>query len=155
MTRQPPAAEAVGQGRASFARRAAVGAKRRALTGDGAEGTPPLPPRGAEPLLSIGSPSVTSGCSTATFQTRFSLSCLIPLWFPHSNLKLLYSTRSGVTCHLPSDAKQRGFLRVSTAHMEAPDAARPPPKRRPWYLWIVRTEFIQPCLKLFISVHWK
>jgi hypothetical protein len=31
----------VGQGRASFARRAAVGAQRRALTGDGAEGIRP------------------------------------------------------------------------------------------------------------------
>jgi hypothetical protein len=35
----------VGQGRASSARRVAVGAKRRALTDDGEEGTPPQMPR--------------------------------------------------------------------------------------------------------------
>ncbi len=39
-----------------------------------------------------------------------SLNCLIPLWFPHSNPRLPYSTLSGVTCHPQPDAKQRGLL---------------------------------------------
>ena len=39
----------------------------------------------------------------------FSLSCLILLWFPHSNLKLLYSIHSGVTCRHTPDAKQRAL----------------------------------------------
>lgn len=83
----------VGQGRASLARRIAVGAQRRALTDAGAEGIPPQMPVGLcfqqFPLRDL------QGSSIATFQTRFSLSYLIPLWFPHSNLKLLRSSHSG------------------------------------------------------------
>jgi len=52
------------------------------------------------------------GCSIATSQPRFSLSCLIPLWFPHSNLRLLYSSRSGVTCHPNPDAVGGALLRM-------------------------------------------
>lgn len=29
--------------------------------------------------------------------------------FPKRNFRLLYSTRSGVVCPYPADAKQRGF----------------------------------------------
>ena len=52
----------------------AVGAKRRALTDDGAEG---IRPQMLRPLLSIGSSAVTSGCCIATFQIRFSPNRLI------------------------------------------------------------------------------
>lgn len=47
----------VGQGRASSARRVAVGAQRRALTDDGAEG---IRLRRSRALFCDGSPSVTS-----------------------------------------------------------------------------------------------
>jgi hypothetical protein len=47
----------VGQGRAFFARRAAVGAQRRALTDDGAEG---IPPRTPDPVFSASSRAATA-----------------------------------------------------------------------------------------------
>jgi hypothetical protein len=64
----------VGQGRASFS--AFIGAKRRALTDDGAEGTPrdrPTHPFGLRPLLSTSSPGETSGCFTETSKPVFLL----------------------------------------------------------------------------------
>jgi hypothetical protein len=72
-------------------------------------------------LLSTSSPAVTSGCSTATFQTSFSLICLIPQWFPHSNLKFLYSTHSGVTCHPKPDAVGSASLLLLPSRRSKPE----------------------------------
>lgn len=65
-------------------RRAAVGAQRRALTDDGAEGTPP--PTLKEPcsLFSAGSRRETSRLLYSNLPDSFSLSYLISLWFPQS-----------------------------------------------------------------------
>jgi hypothetical protein len=46
----------------------------------------------------------------ALFFAPAARSPLIPLWFPHSNLKFLYSTRSGVTCHPFSRCAAAEFL---------------------------------------------
>ena len=49
-----------------------------------------------------------------------------------SNFPLLYSSASGVLCHAYSRCRAPcSFSRSPRLSMEAPDAARPPPKRRP------------------------
>ncbi len=60
--------------------------------------------------------------------TVFSLSCLIPLWFPHSNLQLLYSTHSGVVC--PSKSGAVGnvlLLRTAQGPEDSPRTRYRPP----------------------------
>jgi hypothetical protein len=56
---------------------------------------------------------------------------LIPLWFPHRNLKFLYSTHSGVTCH-PSTRcrRQRVFASVTARLLEMTTGASTGPPRR-------------------------
>jgi hypothetical protein len=74
-----------------------IGAKRRALTDAGAEGISAADAVGLcfqqVPLQQPEVPRQQPG------HARSSLSCLIPLWFPHRNFRFLYSTHSGVTCH--------------------------------------------------------
>ena len=74
----------VGQGRASFARRAAVGAQRRALTDAGAEGIrPPMQ------MACIFNKFTRSNCHVYAPEQRtrrFAANCLIPFTFTHSNL---------------------------------------------------------------------
>jgi hypothetical protein len=74
----------VGQGRASFARRAAVGAKRRALTDDGAEGIRPRTPRPC--VFSKFTRSNRHVYAPEPRTRRFTSNCLIPFTFTHSNL---------------------------------------------------------------------
>ena len=61
----------VGQGRASFARRASGRSEAQSLDGRRSGGYPATDAQGRFPLFSTGSPAVTSGCCTATFQDPF------------------------------------------------------------------------------------
>jgi hypothetical protein len=77
----------ISQGRASAA--AAGGAKRRAFTDDGAEGTARQRGKGPphlDPLFSTGSPTVTFCFRVKTGFRCFSFSRLIIKWFLLSNL---------------------------------------------------------------------
>jgi len=69
------------------------------------------------------------GSPTATYQTRFSLSCLIPQWFPQSNFWFLYSTRSGVVCHPKPMRSSVLLLSVATAPDGRPQTQASRPRR--------------------------
>ena len=74
----------VGQGRASFARRVAVGAQRRALTDAGAKGIRP-----PTPMACIFNKFTRSNRHVYATQPRthqFTANCLISHTFTHSNL---------------------------------------------------------------------
>jgi hypothetical protein len=72
------------QGRASFARRAAVGAQRRALTDAGAEGIRPRTPMAC--IFNKFTRSNRHVYAPEPRTRRFASNCLIPFTFTHSNL---------------------------------------------------------------------
>ena len=74
----------VGQGRASFARRVAVGAQRRALTDDGAEGIQPRMPRPC--VFNTFTHRNRHVYAPQPRTRRFASNCLIPQAFTDSNL---------------------------------------------------------------------
>ena len=126
---QPPAADASVRAVRPSARRAAVGAQRRALTDDGAEGISTTnaqaicfqqihaqqPPRlrrtpSERPFFLLVADSIHVHAQQPVNASVFAApGCrpLIPLWFPHSNFRLLCSSHSGVTCHPPAGAEHR------------------------------------------------
>ena len=142
----------------------AVGAQRRALTDAGAEGIrPPMP----SPVFSTRSHTATAAFTQSNHRTPVFLlvadsthvhpqqpvntsvfaaadcTLLIPVTFTIGNLKFLHSNHLGVTCqHSTRCRRQRAFDRGRhSSQMEAPDAARPPPKRRPaGSSWLIGTE---------------
>lgn len=107
------------------------------------------PPSFAQPLgadSTVVPAQQPQGSSTATCAGRFSLSCLIPLWFPRSNFRLLHSSRSGVVCRpTPDAAGSASFgMLVLTRNHAPPQTARPPPKRRSaagLCFFVIRTVF--------------
>jgi hypothetical protein len=130
--RQPPAAEASGQGRTFFVRRASGRSAAQSLDGHRSGGysrhrRQPLcfqhvhvqqPPRYRQAtterqffLLVADSTRVhpQQPVNTSLFADS-GCSPLIPLTFPPGNFRFLHSTHSGVTCHLTSGAEHRRFF---------------------------------------------